>query len=50
MDEELIALGLDIPFPVKLSKALKEKGISITKPYLTDEELVAGLWTSYSKM
>ena len=25
MDEELIALGLDIPFPVKLSKALKEK-------------------------
>jgi energy-coupling factor transport system ATP-binding protein len=50
MDEELIALGLDIPFPVKLSKALKEKGIPITKPYLTDEELVAGLWTSYSKM
>jgi energy-coupling factor transport system ATP-binding protein len=50
MDDELIALGLDIPFPVKLSKALKEKGVPITKSYLTDEELVAGLWTSYSKM
>ena len=27
MDEELIALGLDMPFPVKMSKLLKEKGI-----------------------
>lgn len=50
MDEELVALGLDIPFPVKLSKALQEKGVLISKPYLTDEELVDGLWTSYSKM
>lgn len=50
MDDELIELGLDIPFPVKLSKALREKGVPISKPYLTDEELVAGLWTSYSRM
>ena len=27
MDEELIDLGLDMPFPVKMSKLLKEKGI-----------------------
>ncbi|WP_071396692.1 energy-coupling factor ABC transporter ATP-binding protein [Bacillus tuaregi] len=47
MDEELIALGLDIPFPVKMSKLLKEKGISLTKPYLSEKELVAELWTSH---
>ena len=47
MDEELIALGLDMPFPVKMSKLLKEKGIMIDKPYLTEEELVAELWTSH---
>ena len=47
MDEELIALGLDMPFPVKMSKLLKEKGIRIDKPYLTEEELVADLWTSH---
>lgn len=49
MDDELIELGLDIPFPVKLSKLLKEKGLDITKPYLTEEELVADLWTSHCK-
>ena len=49
MDEELIELGLDIPFPVKLSKLLKEMGLDITKPYLTEEELVADLWTSHCK-
>lgn len=47
MDEELIALGLDMPFPVKMSKLLKEKGTRIDKPYLTEEELVAELWTSH---
>lgn len=49
MDEELIELGLDIPFPVKLSKLLKEMGLDITRPYLTEEELVADLWTSHCK-
>jgi energy-coupling factor transport system ATP-binding protein len=47
MDEELIALGLDMPFPVKMSKLLKEKGVRIDKPHLTEEELVAELWTSH---
>lgn len=48
LDEELVALGLDIPFPVKLSKMLKEKGIPVSKHYLSEEELVAQLWTSHS--
>jgi len=50
MDEELIKLGLDIPFPVKMSKIMRKKGISLTKSYLTEEELVTELWTSHSKM
>ncbi|WP_338450539.1 energy-coupling factor ABC transporter ATP-binding protein [Niallia oryzisoli] len=47
MDEELIELGLDIPFPVKMSKLLKEKGVEIDKPYLSEKELVTELWTSH---
>jgi energy-coupling factor transport system ATP-binding protein len=50
MDEELIKLGLDIPFPVKMSKKLRSKGIVLPKSYLTEEELVTELWTSHSKM
>lgn len=48
MDEELVRLGLDTPFPVKMSKMLKEKGIPVSKHYLSEEELVAQLWTSHS--
>ncbi|QED45973.1 energy-coupling factor ABC transporter ATP-binding protein [Cytobacillus dafuensis] len=47
MDEELVKLGLDIPFPVKMSKFLKEQGISLSRHFLSEEELVAELWTSY---
>ncbi|PLR96404.1 energy-coupling factor ABC transporter ATP-binding protein [Bacillus sp. T33-2] len=50
MDEQLVELGLDIPFPVKVSKALKQKGLPVTRLYLTEEELVAELWTSHLKM
>ncbi|HAQ07269.1 MAG TPA: energy-coupling factor ABC transporter ATP-binding protein [Bacillus bacterium] len=50
MDEELITLGLDIPFSIKMSKKLKAKGIGLSKYYLTEEELVTELWTSHSKM
>ncbi|MEK3856695.1 energy-coupling factor ABC transporter ATP-binding protein [Cytobacillus sp. FSL H8-0458] len=50
MDEELVNLGLDIPFPVKLSKILREKGLPLSRHYLSEEELVEELWTSHSKM
>lgn len=49
MDEELVQLGLDIPFPVKMSKLLKEQGISLSRHFLSEEELVAELWTSHYK-
>ncbi|PAE18943.1 energy-coupling factor transporter ATPase [Bacillus sp. 7504-2] len=48
LDEELVKLGLDIPFPVKMSKMLREKGIPVSKSYLSEEALVAQLWTSHS--
>lgn len=46
MDEELIRLGLDIPFSVKMGKAIRDRGIELSKHYLTEEELVTELWTS----
>ncbi|MEH7413919.1 energy-coupling factor ABC transporter ATP-binding protein [Neobacillus drentensis] len=46
MDEQLIKLGLDIPFSVKMSKAFRENGITLSKHYLSEEELVTELWTS----
>lgn len=49
MDDELVELGLDIPFPVKMSKLLREQGISLTEHFLSEEELVAELWTSHYK-
>src|SRR3954468_82040 len=50
MDEQLVQLGLDIPFSVKMSKAFRKKGIDLSKHYLSEEELVTELWTSRSKM
>ncbi|MED1467355.1 energy-coupling factor ABC transporter ATP-binding protein [Bacillus salipaludis] len=50
MDEELIQLGLDIPFSVKMSKAFRQKGIELSRHYLTEEELVTEIWTSHCRM
>ncbi|WP_413304643.1 energy-coupling factor ABC transporter ATP-binding protein [Bacillus sp. 1P10SD] len=50
MDEQLIQLGLDIPFSVKMSKAFRQKGIDLSKHYLSEEELVTELWTSRFKI
>ncbi|MGG5254635.1 energy-coupling factor ABC transporter ATP-binding protein [Neobacillus sp. SM06] len=49
MDEELIQLGLDIPFASKMSKSLRNKGFELAKHYLTEEELVTELWTYRSE-
>jgi energy-coupling factor transport system ATP-binding protein len=45
LDKELIKLGLDIPFSVKMGKSLDENGFPLSKHYLTEEELVDALWT-----
>jgi energy-coupling factor transport system ATP-binding protein len=48
MDAELVSLGLDIPFSIKMSNAFREQGLKLSKYYLTEEELVNELWTSQS--
>ncbi|HLU23944.1 MAG TPA: energy-coupling factor ABC transporter ATP-binding protein [Bacillaceae bacterium] len=45
LEEELISLGLDIPFPIKMANALRDRGIPVPKNFLTDIELVNELWT-----
>jgi energy-coupling factor transport system ATP-binding protein len=50
MDDELVQLGLDIPFSIKMSNELRQKGISLSKHYLSEEELVNELWTFRSKI
>ncbi|WP_160725558.1 energy-coupling factor ABC transporter ATP-binding protein [Bacillus sp. USDA818B3_A] len=50
MDEQLVQLGLDIPFSVKMSKAFRQNGIKLSKHYLSEEELVTELWTSRFNM
>ena len=47
--QELIELGLDLPFPEKLKAALKQRGISVPAAYLTEEGMVDWLWTSVLK-
>lgn len=49
-DEKLIDIGLDLPFPVLLSKTLIESGVPLTKYHLSQEELVEELWKLHSKM
>lgn len=42
--EELLALGLDIPFTANLIKLLRTDGINIEDDYLTEKELEEQLW------
>ncbi|PMC34137.1 energy-coupling factor ABC transporter ATP-binding protein [Bacillus sp. UMB0899] len=50
LDDQLVKIGLDLPFPLQLSKRLREAGIPINKHHLTEEGLVDELWTLHSKM
>lgn len=40
--------GLSLPFPVVMQRQLEEKGLSFKTCCLSEEELIAELWTSYS--
>ncbi|EFR45196.1 energy-coupling factor ABC transporter ATP-binding protein [Streptococcus pseudoporcinus] len=48
--EELLDLGLDIPFTSTLAKALIDDGYDLDKDYLTEKELENQLWQLISKM
>lgn len=47
--DELIEMGLDLPFPEKLKSALKARNITVPEEYLTEEGMVDWLWTLLSK-
>ncbi|MFD1484054.1 energy-coupling factor ABC transporter ATP-binding protein [Lacticaseibacillus baoqingensis] len=48
--EELLSLGLDVPYPEKLKAALRKRGVSMPAAYLDEEGLVQDLWTLHSTM
>ncbi|PLT31356.1 energy-coupling factor ABC transporter ATP-binding protein [Peribacillus deserti] len=50
LEEELVTLGLDIPFPIKLSALLQQRGVRLTGSHLTDKELVNDLCKLISTM
>ena len=43
--DRLVSMGLDVPFPEKLKKELKESGLEVPNDYMTDERMVDWLWT-----
>lgn len=48
--EELLGLGLDVPFTSTVTKGLIEDGYDLDKAYLTEKELENQLWQLISKM
>lgn len=50
LGDQLVSLGLDLPFTVKLSQLLMQKGVQLSKSHLKQRDLVNELWTLYSKM
>lgn len=49
LNEELVQLGLDVPFSVQVSNRLRSEGFLIKENHLTNEELVRDLWISNFK-
>ncbi|GGG29388.1 energy-coupling factor transporter ATP-binding protein EcfA1 [Lysinibacillus alkalisoli] len=46
LGDTLLDLGLDLPFAMKLSRLLQEKGVPLIGLNMTEEELVNDLWIS----
>lgn len=47
LGEEIIKLGLDVPFVEKLRAALVQRGVKVPQEYMTEEEMITWLTTSY---
>ncbi|WP_212391593.1 energy-coupling factor ABC transporter ATP-binding protein [Sporosarcina beigongshangi] len=45
--DELEAIGLDLPFALKVSNLLRQFGLELDGEHMTEEELVNELWTSH---
>ena len=41
------AIGLDLPFAMKVSGLLRKHGMALNGEHMTEEELVNELWTSH---
>lgn len=50
LNQDLIKIGLDLPFSFQLTQMLKESGLALKGDHLTQEGLVNELWTLKSKM
>ena len=48
--DQLLELGLEVPFSESLKQALQEQGFNVPEKYLTDEEMMEFLWTYSSEM
>ena len=44
--EELVELGLDLPFALKMSKLLLTNGVVLKDLHMSEQELVKDIWTS----
>ena len=47
--DQLVELGLDLPFAMKLTKLLKAEGVQLQGEHMTEEQLVNDLWISNFK-
>ncbi|WP_431028419.1 energy-coupling factor ABC transporter ATP-binding protein [Lysinibacillus sp. LZ02] len=46
LGDQLVELGLDLPFAMKMTKLLQVQGVQLVGQHMTEEELVNDLWTS----
>ena len=46
LGDQLVELGLDLPFAMKMTRLLQAQGIQLVGQHMTEEELVNDLWTS----
>lgn len=47
--EQLVELGLDLPFAMRVSQLLKDAGVPLERAHMSEQGLVDELWTFYSK-
>lgn len=46
LGEDLVELGLDLPFAMRMTKLLQLEGVSLARQHIKEEELVNDIWTS----
>src|SRR5690625_2327200 len=49
-EEELLQIGLDVPFVAKLANAVRNESITLNQQPLNQKELLEELWTYHSSM